>query len=79
MSANDGATMQLMAAFAPPDVVPSGSHVVPKYWTAGHPILIPSLLHGFSTHYISFTEKDSASLWNASMKELGIEEFGKFQ
>ena len=79
MSTNDGATMQLVAAFAPPDVVPSGSHVVPKYWTTGSPVLIPSLLPGFSLHYNSFTENNCASLWNTSMKELGIEEFGKLE
>ncbi|CAJ1958978.1 unnamed protein product [Cylindrotheca closterium] len=79
MSTDDGATMQLMAAFAPPDIVPSGSHVVPKYWTTGTPVLIPRLLSGFSLHYNSFSEKDTANLWDASMKELGIEEFGKLE
>lgn len=77
MSSHDGASMQLMAAFAPQNVVPSGSYVVPKYWTKGSSILIPSLLTRFSLHYKSFTDKDSASLWDASMKELGINEFGQ--
>ncbi|KAL3942540.1 MAG: hypothetical protein SGBAC_003286 [Bacillariaceae sp.] len=79
MSPDDGATMQLMAAFAPSSIVPSGSHVVPKYWTAGSPVLIPKLLCGFSLHYNSFSEEDTANLWDTSMKELGIEEFGMLE
>lgn len=77
MSTNEGVSMQLMAAFAPPDIVPSGSYVVPKYWTAGRPVLIPSLGSG-SLHYRGFSEDDRAALWDASLKELGIDEFGKF-
>ena len=44
MSVEDGAKMQLYAAFGHADVIPSGSHVVPKYWIQGAPILVPSLM-----------------------------------
>jgi NAD(P)-dependent dehydrogenase (short-subunit alcohol dehydrogenase family) len=79
MSTEVGAKTQLLAAFAPLDVVPSGSHVVPKYWTSGRPIVLESLIKRFSTHFWTFSEKDSANLWIETLRELGISEFGKVQ
>lgn len=77
MSTEEGAKMQLLAAFAPQEVVPSGSHVVPKYWIFGRPVLIDSLMKRFSTHFLAFSEKDSDDLWHSTLRELGIAEFGK--
>lgn len=79
MSTEEGAKTQLLAALAPNDIVPSGSHVVPKYWTTGNPILLESLMKRFSTHFWTFSETESSSLWDESMKALGISEFGKLQ
>jgi hypothetical protein len=33
----------------------------------------------FSTHFWTFSEKDSANLWIETLRELGISEFGKVQ
>jgi NAD(P)-dependent dehydrogenase (short-subunit alcohol dehydrogenase family) len=75
MSTKDGAKTQLFAALSPE--VPSGSYVVPQYWTFGRPILLTSLMTSFSSHFYPFSESDSSRLWEKSLKALDISAFGE--
>lgn len=75
MSTEEGARTQLIAALAPK--VPSGSYVVPKYWTTGRPTLIQSLMTQFSSHFWTFSETESAKLWDESMRALSVSDFGE--
>ncbi|KAL3941918.1 MAG: hypothetical protein SGBAC_003810 [Bacillariaceae sp.] len=76
MSTEDGAKTQLLAALSPE--VPSGSYVVPKYWTFGRPILLKSLMTtSVSSHFYPFSESESSKLWNESLKALEISAFGE--
>ncbi|CAJ1958892.1 unnamed protein product [Cylindrotheca closterium] len=75
MSTKDGAKTQLFAALSPE--VPSGSYVVPQYWTFGRPIILNSLMTSFSSHFYPFSESESSRLWDESLKALDISAFGE--
>ena len=75
MSTEEGAQTQLWAALAA-NQVPSGSLVGPKFWLFGKPVLVGSLLSRFCTHFFPFSKEESAKLWDQSLRELGISEFG---
>jgi serine/threonine protein kinase len=75
MSSEEGAQTQLWAALEP-DQVPSGFYVGPKFWSFGPPILVGYLMTRACTHFWPFAETESAALWDVTMKELNISEFG---
>ena len=85
MSPEQASLSQVWAAFDPQQV-PSGWYVGPQFWFCGKPVLLGPLVGDENDsphitmsnfHRWPFTEAESESLWNQSLKVLGITEFGK--
>ena len=76
MSPADASLTQVWAAIDHREI-PSGWYVGPKWLTFGEPVAIgPIMNNKTSAHYWPLSLDDSETLWDQSLKTLGITEFG---
>jgi NAD(P)-dependent dehydrogenase (short-subunit alcohol dehydrogenase family) len=73
MTATDGAFSQAYAAVVPQ----AGIYIGPSLGLVGEPKIVGGLDQ--SWHHMSFSHDEGKSLWDKSMKALGIEVFGDFK
>lgn len=75
MSPADASLTQVWAAIDHQDI-PSGWYVGPKWLVYGEPVAIGPIMNKLSAHYWPLSSDDSETLWDQSLKTLGIIEFG---